>query len=478
MRLPHSLTARLTITAVALVAVVSVLLGGLTTLAMRSNLTDQLDREVKASLQRAVNVRPPMPPADRNGGFGDMPRQQVGSLQALIGDDASFGQVLEEGSGERGREQLSSTALNRLAELPAGKISTVEVPGHGRYRVAVVESDGVRLLAGLPTDEVDQSLESLLWSEILLGLGATALAGLVASLLVRRQLRPLREVAATAHEVAALPLASGEIAVHPRVDDRLTDEKTEVGQVGAALNTLLSHVEESLAARHRSEQQVRQFVADASHELRTPLATIKGYAELSRRAPTDPTTTTAALDKVETEAARMSGLVEDLLLLARLDAGRPLETGTVDVTRLLLESVSDARVLGPEHRWQLDLPQDVVEAAGDEERLRQVVRNLLENARRHTPPGTTIDVGARPPVIAGGPVTITVTDDGPGFSEELLPSAFERFTRGDAARHRGTDPGGSGLGLSLVRAIVEAHGGAVALSSRPGQTRFTIRLPS
>lgn len=478
MKLPNSLTARLTFTAVALVAVVSVLLGGLTTLAMRSHLTDQLDKEVTSSLQRVVRGGPPgqspiqQPPDD----FGELPRQSVGSLFAAVVDGDRFGRVLGETTTDS--KELSEQALDDLEALKTGRISTVDVPDQGRYRVAVVDTDQGRLMVGLPTDEVDQSLSSLLWWEIVLGFSATALAGLVASVLVRRQLRPLREVAATAHEVAALPLASGEIAVHPRVDARLTDETSEVGQVGAALNALLTHVEVSLEARHRSEQQVRQFVADASHELRTPLATIKGYAELSRRAPADTATAQAALNKVETEAARMSGLVEDLLLLARLDAGRPLEQGQVDLTRLLLESVSDARVLGPDHRWQLDLPPDVVDAAGDEGRLRQVIRNLLENARRHTPPGTTIDVAARPATHPGGWATITIADDGPGFAPDLVPVAFERFTRGDVARHRGTDPGGSGLGLSLVRAIVEAHGGTVTLTSKSGQTRFTISLPS
>ncbi len=211
---------------------------------------------------------------------------------------------------------------------------------------------------------------------------------------VRRQLRPLNDVAQTAHAVAVLPLESGDIGVTERVPERLTDERTEVGQVGAALNTLLEHVEVSLAARHRSEQQVRQFVADASHELRTPLATIHGYAELSRRTPDDPAALASALTKVETETDRMSTLVDDLLLLARLDSGRPLDRAEVDVTRLLLESVGDARVLAPGHRWQLRLPDEPVTVTGDEQRLHQVVTNLLSNARHHTPPGTTVTVSA------------------------------------------------------------------------------------
>ena len=194
---------------------------------------------------------------------------------------------------------------------------------------------------------------------------AAAAAG---SVVVRRQLRPLTEVAETAHAVAALPLASGEIGVTERVPEHLTDERTEVGQVGAALNTLLEHVESSLDARHRSEQQVRQFVADASHELRTPLTTIMGYAELARRRPGDSAAAETALAKVEEESARMTALVEDLLLLARLDAGRPLAREPVDLTRLLVEAVSDARVVAPEHHWRLELADEPVVVLGDEHR--------------------------------------------------------------------------------------------------------------
>jgi len=201
----------------------------------------------------------------------------------------------------------------------------------------------------------------------------------------RRQLRPLREVATTAHEVTLQPLSSGDPDIATRVKDRYTDPGTEVGAVGHALNILLDHVSEALAARHRSEQQVRQFVGDASHELRTPLATIHGYAELARRTPDDPGALSAALSKVETEADRMAGLVEDLLLLARLESGRPLDRADVDITRLLLEFLADARVVAPTHRWQLDLPDEPVTVTGDEQRLHQVLTNLLGNARHHAP---------------------------------------------------------------------------------------------
>ncbi|MFN8188968.1 MAG: HAMP domain-containing sensor histidine kinase [Nocardioidaceae bacterium] len=328
---------------------------------------------------------------------------------------------------------------------------------------------GTRLFTGLPSSDITRTLVSLLTWGLALTVAGVALAAAAGLALVRRQLRPLREVAGTAHEVAQLPLAEGEINLSTRVPDHLTDERTEVGQVGAALNTLLSHVESSLEARHRSEQQVRQFVADASHELRTPLATVKGYTELARKRPDDTESVRTALDKVSQESERMTTLVEDLLLLARLDAGRPLERKPVDLTRLLVEAVSDARILAPGHHWRLDLPEDAVEVVGDEQRLHQVVTNLLSNERRYTPAGTTVTVSARPGLV-------TVHDDGPGFPPDLVGKAFERFARGDAARSRNGE-GGVGLGLSLVKAIVTAHGGNVSLSSVPGSTTISIMLP-
>ena len=484
MKLPASLTSRLVLTAVSLVALVSLLVGVTTTLAMHSYLTNQLDTEVGAALDRALHAangpggeRPALPPVDQDGDrdeFRVIRGQGAGTLMAVLGTDDDHAEVVT----SSGSKKLGTGALTELADVPADRQGhLVDLPGVGRYRVAVVRTDDGVVVTGLPTDDVDSLIGSLIWLELLLTLAGVAAAATIGSVVVRRQLRPLREVAETAHEVSTLQLSEGAIDLSPRVPDRLTDEATEVGQVGAALNTLLSHVETSLSARHASELQVRQFVADASHELRTPLATIKGYAELSRRRPQDAEALLAALNKVESEAGRMSSLVDDLLLLARLDAGRPLERKPVDVTHLLLEAVSDARVLGPGHRWRLELPEEAVEVVGDEARLHQVVTNLLGNARRHTPPGTTVTVGVSP-ASADGLARMTVTDDGPGFDPALAPRAFERFTRGDSARTRDAHPGGAGLGLSLVEAIVTAHGGSVELSSRPGRTRFTVALPT
>jgi two-component system OmpR family sensor kinase len=473
MRRPRSLTSRLVITAVALVAVASVLIGTVTTLAMRSYLNDRLDEQVQKSFDHFVGGPAPSgPDPDRelNAGVGV---RTVTGLYPDTGADQAF-VVAARNQYQVQQKAISTTALHELDTVPAdGEVHSAGLTSLGHYRVVARTFPNGKIAVGLPSADVDDALASLIWWEALLGLlGVLAAAG-AGTFVVRRQLRPLKEVAATAHAVAVLPLASGDIEVNERVPERLTDERTEVGQVGSALNTLLEHVETSLTARHRSELQVRQFVADASHELRTPLATIHGYAELSRRTPDDPAALATALSKVETETDRMSTLVDDLLLLARLDAGRPLERTEVDVTRLLLESVGDARVLAPGHRWQLRLPDEPVTITGDGQRLHQVFTNLLSNARHHTPPGTTVTVSAEP--VADG-ISIQVHDDGPGLPAGLAGHAFERFTRGDSSRTRAS--GGAGLGLSLVDAIVQAHRGRTRVSSEPGSTTFTITLPA
>lgn len=220
--------------------------------------------------------------------------------------------------------------------------------------------------------------------------------------------------------------------------------------------------------------RVRQFVADASHELRTPLASIRGYAELSRRERDPvPPSVTHAIGRVESEALRMQGLVEDLLLLARLDAGRPLDHDPVDLTLLAMDAVSDARAASPEHKWELNLPDEPVEVPGDRARLHQVIANLLANARTHTPAGTRVVTALR---REGDTVLLSVTDNGHGIPEALQRTVFERFVRGDEARTRTS--GSTGLGLSIVSAVAGAHGGRVGLRSKPGETTFVVELPA
>lgn len=483
-RLPHSLTGRLVALVVVLVALVGLMVAGATAYAMSNYLRGQLDNALASAYQRqADNIGLPAPltqscpTSNSNGGprgFGQGP----GTL--TIRPDGNGGICAYVTTNDT-VVQLTAVQLRQLAALPnSTRAQSLDITGLGHYRV--IRTDD--LVVGYPLRDVDNAVRNLVIWELALTLTGVLFAGLIGVELVRRQLRPLREVAATAHEVTGQQLAQGAPSIDIRVPMHHTDPETEVGRVGAALNTLLDHVDEALNARHLSEQRVRRFVADASHELRTPLATIQGYAELTRRArerqdgaalgEADYEAVISALDKVETEAGRMAELVEDLLLLARLDSGRPLERTEVDVTRLLLEAVADAQVVAPEHQWRLDLPDEPLSVLGDEPRLHQVITNLLTNARKHTPPGTTVTVGSRR--LDPGTVLVTVHDDGPGLPAELIPRAFERFSRGDSSRTRAS--GGAGLGLSLVAAIVTALGGSVSVSSRPGDTTFSVRLPA
>ena len=464
--LPSSLTGRLIVTVVTLVAVASLLVAGIVTVVMSNYLTDRLDEKLDQSMGRAQHAAPGNA-AEQYGRRPDPGRgQDVGLITVVPSRPGSI--VTEDGDAPA----ISTAARDLLAEVrPDGKARDIDLPKYGSYRVLAAKGpDGAICIVGLPRTSVDNTIGNLIWWEALLALGATGAAAVAGRILVRRQLRPLREVAATAHEVIAMPLSSGEIGETVRVPVELTDPATEVGQVGGALNQLLGHVEEALDARHESEQQVRQFLADASHELRTPLSTIKGYAELSRRTGRDDPD--QILAKVESEAGRMSTLVEDMLLLARLDSGREVDRRPVDLTRLLVEAVNDARVVDPERQWTFDVPDEPVTVTGDEQRLHQAVTNLLTNASRHTPPKTTVDVRLR----VADEVRIEVHDDGPGIDPTLVPTIFERFVRGDSSRTRAS--GGAGLGMSLVRAIMHAHHGTATVASRRGDTTFTLRLPT
>ncbi|MFF9013110.1 sensor histidine kinase [Streptomyces sp. NPDC014870] len=419
------------------------------------------------------------------------PGAPLGTVGAVVGEGGGLGsadrsvEVEQAGYGpETTIRPLDEAQRAALAGASRdGRPHTVELPGLGDYRVSYVSGPSADVLVGLPLDELQGSLSTLILVEVSVtgaGLVAASLAG---SAVVGIALRPLRRVAATATQVSELPLHSGEPALHHRVPE--ADPRTEVGQVGAAINRMLDHVHGALHARQQSETRVRQFVADASHELRTPLASIRGYAELTRRGREEcGPDTRHALGRIESEATRMTGLVEDLLLLARLDAGRPLSYERTDLAPLVVDALSDARVAGQDHKWRLELPDGTdraggaVTVRGDGARLHQVLLNLLGNARTHTPPGTTVTARVRAEGDAWA--LVEVEDDGPGIPPELLPSVFERFARGDAARTRhgrGDGAGSTGLGLAIVRAVAVAHGGDVEVSSRPGRTAFVVRLP-
>ncbi|MCC8482668.1 HAMP domain-containing histidine kinase [Streptomyces globisporus] len=511
---PWTLRTRLVVSAVSLIAVVAAVIGSVTAIAFHSYMYGKLDDQLHSVVERAGRPPGPLPlpetlpgtlreagPLAFVGGGG----QPLGTFGALVdGDgDITASKVVED-SGLRAQESAKPLTAEQRSALKAANPETgegarsVDLPGLGGYRVeATTTAEGYTVLVGIPSAEVSGALTTLIVVEICVTAAGLIAASIAGTVLVGVALRPLRRVAATATRVSELPLHSGEVALLERVPDAEADPRTEVGQVGAALNRMLGHVGSALAARQESETRVRQFVADASHELRTPLASIRGYAELTRRAggggagqEPDPVTR-HALGRIESEADRMTGLVEDLLLLARLDAGRPLSYGSIDLLPLVVDAVSDARAAdqrgtdaGGRHHWRLELPDaaEPVTVRADPERLQQVLVNLLANARTHTPPGTTVTVSVQPPVRGGGPVTLEVRDDGPGIPVELLPHVFERFARGDASRARGADGGGAtgstGLGLAIVQAVVSAHGGRVAVESGPGRTVFAVELPT
>lgn len=470
-----SLRSRLTAMVVVLIAIVCVAAGLATEVALRSFLFGQLDGQVDRAARHAVAMqRGPEPPGPEPGRrqpqlFLGLPAGTV--LATVAGGTVTDGQLVESHS-VGGLPADAGAPLAQAAD--DGRPRSVDLGDElGTYRlVGLPVGDGETVVAGLPQGAVDDTLLRVALIELLIASAAVLVGGTVGALVVRHSLRPLRRVAATASHVAQLPLERGEVALSVRVPDADLHPGTEVGQVAGALNRMLQHVANALSVRHASEQRVRRFVADASHELRTPLAAIRGYAELTRRGGHDlPPDVRHAMDRVESESARMSTLVDDLLLLARLDSGRPLVHAEVDLSRLVADAVSDAHVAGPQHHWQLDLPAEPVLVTGDAARLHQVVVNLLGNARTHTPPGTTVTARLRGDRRSA---VLSVRDDGPGIAPELLPRVFERFARGDSSRSRSA--GSTGLGLAIVSAVVAAHHGTVAVSSPP--TTFTVRLPT
>ncbi|MCU1425670.1 MAG: two-component system sensor protein, partial [Microbacteriaceae bacterium] len=371
---------------------------------------------------------------------------------------------------------LTSAQNDVLQEVPAtGEPLTVDLgSGLGRYRVvASLGADGETVIVGMSLDEVASTVNNLLVVIAVVTLLGLAIAFLVGTAIVRVALRPLERVVATAAHVAELPLDRGDVALAVRVPDEDSDPRTEVGQVGASINRMLGHISSALTAREASERKVRTFVADASHELRTPLASIRGYSELTRRGGHDlPADVVHALGRVESESVRMTSLVEDLLLLARLDDGRGFESEPVDLGVLMTDVVSDAYAAGPDHEWTLEPPEHAVTVRGDSARLHQVMANLLTNARVHTPAGTSVVASV---AVGEGVAMIGVRDNGPGIDPAVVGAVFERFARGDTSRSRAA--GSTGLGLAIVAAIVEAHGGTVGVESRPGHTQFTVTLP-
>ena len=478
----RTLRGRLIAGLVTLLALACACVGLVTYLVLSRTLVNQLDNQLFASRGQYVACIEGMDPGqpDPDNGPPSSPEQNCNTLPGVAA--GTFGARLRNGvvtnyGISRGHAHLSPADKAALARLPDnGGYYTLDLKSlGGDYRLkATPGHDGDVIITGLPLADMEATLGKVEIAELIAFSAALLLAGFIGTGFVRLSLRPLRRVAATASRVTELPLGSGDVTLAERVPD--ANPRTEVGQVGAAFNRMLEHVEAALARRAASEARLRRFAADASHELRTPLAAIRGYAELARRHPGPvPADIEHALSRVESESIRMSLLVDELLLLAQLDAGRPLAREPVDLTRLAIDATSDAQVAASDHRWVLELPDEPVMVLGDDHRLHQVLANLMSNAAKHTPQGTTVTVAlARAPGKPGA-VELSVTDDGPGIAPDLQSTLFERFVRADTSRSRAA--GSTGLGLAIVDAVTAAHGGSVDLTSQPGRTRFVITLP-
>ena len=536
---PRSLRTRLVVGVLGLVLVMAAVMSAFSTVSLRHTLMARTDSQLMAAAQRAADKRHDLTqearkasdeaaqegadkPGDQPDGAGgadgadggpgkegvppglDAAGQSTGTLTLITTQTSSSDAASSETAAyidKNGHYASISKEDCRLLLSQATEDHPVTVHLHhlGSYRVVATrdEASGSTVITGLSLEGDKGLIRTQLLIELTVALLGALVVALAGRTMVRSSLAPLERVARTAQRVASQPLERGEVSIEDRVEKADLDSSAEVGQVGGALNTLLGHVESALAARQRSETQVRQFVADASHELRTPLASIRGYTELIRREGADadlPEEATYALERVHSESVRMTALVEDLLLLARLDAGRELRREEVDLVGLLVDTVADARAAGPDHDWQLDLavleppadatPEEAEDflpepplVIGDEARLRQVVVNLLANARVHTPAGSHVTTTL---AREGDTLIVRIHDDGPGIAPDVRDRLFERFARGDSSRERRT--GSTGLGMSIALAIVQSHGGSIDVDSSTAPedhgTTFSVRLPA
>lgn len=436
-----------------------------TTALMRQDLLARVDSELNSAARPMVNQ------ALRDLIQTRQPRIPTGFALVLMDSD---GAVLLD---------INPTTEQDHPKIPALAVEDPRVRSGDPFTVPSVEGDDTRwrvvagrLTAGdtafalaMPLSGLTRTIDRLVAVATLVGLASMALVAGLGFFAIRRAFRPLHHI-----EEVAGAIAGGDLT--RRIEEHPADD--EVASLTSSLNLMLERIEGAFTAQAASEERMRQFVADASHELRTPLATVRGYAELHRQgALPDADAVTGAMGRIEGEAARMSGLVDDLLLLARLDQAAELELASVDLTVLAADAVSDARARAPERDISLlgvDGPLGPCVVQGDESRLRQVLTNLVTNAVRHTPAGTAVDV-----LVGGDDATgvIQVRDHGPGIDPADTPRVFERFYRADPARGRSTG-GGNGLGLAIVAAIVAQHRGRVGLATtRGGGATFVVQIP-
>jgi two-component system OmpR family sensor kinase len=435
-----------------------------------SQVDDQLINISNTSLNRLDRAGiAPLEADDKNSPFKILePLRGVPTATSITLLDID-GNLIGQVGGELGGKNFAVTGL-KIAEVSQYKNRPFTIEGKDG------EPDIRALAQMLPTgmgsvivadslEKVDKTLSQLRFLFLILGLIALITIAMAARWIIALGLKPLEAVEDTAEAIAAGDLSARLPAAKP---------DTEVGRLTTSLNTMLARIEESFTARVESENKLRRFVADASHELRTPLTAIRGFAELHRQgAVVGEEKTKELINRIEKESVRMSSLVEDLLLLARLDQSRELAKEPVDLNTLITEAVASARAAGPNHPIEIKLEASEIFVLGDSQRIHQVIANLLANARTHTPNGTEISITAMQGVSE---TTIAVSDKGPGLSKADQDRIFERFYRADPSRVRNSGEG-SGLGLSIVDAVMKAHGGYVSVKSEVGRgATFTLHF--
>lgn len=478
-----TLRSRISASLIGLLALICLVIGVFTHTVMSNSLYSQLDEQLHQASNRAASFDGS--PSSQDQKMPDplnTPGQGSGTLNArIVGNTILIGGVLDPEMGQR--QQLNEHDAQQLSAITPDAAPVTEDLSVGKYRLMAVTAapsaadtagSSAILITGLPVETTRDTLFALDMTILLVASSGLVAIGLIGSVIVRRSLLQFERVSKVAGAVAELPLDAGEVRLAQRVATPDADPGTEAGNMGHALNALLDNVESALEVRRQSEARMRRFVADASHELRTPLASIRGYSELVAATEHLSDDGRTSLNRVVEQSHRMGSLVENLLLLARLDEGQKPVAAEVDLTRLAAETSRDFQVAAPSHQWRLSLPDTPVLVRGDAGQLTRVLNNLLSNARKHTVEGTTIETGVFRS-SDGHLAVLTVTDDGHGIDEEFLPHVFSRFTRGDGARS-GAE-GTVGLGLSIVRGIVESHGGTIEVSSEPGHTVFEVRLP-
>jgi len=475
-RTPHDFRQRYILGGIGLILFAGLLIGFASTATVARQLVGDLDRDLFQASARLMDVADHSLPRGVDGARGrlDRPGFDVGTLIVMVGPDQVAGAFI----GPDGQlKPIADEDLSELQQMSWAVDTPVSVHLEGGFhevRTLLVGSVGdSQIVIGLPMNEIRETITRLTVVIFLVVALVVVIAAAIGFWGIRFALRPLDRMRQTAMSVSNQSLSDREARLLERVPEPLANPDTEIGQLGASFNHMLDHVDASLVARARSEETLRHFVADASHELRTPLASIRGYSEITLRQGAQlPEDVQKSLSRIESESIRMSHLVEDLLLLARLDEGQRAEMEPVDFGDVVSNVLSDAKVRAPGHNWSAKIPKRPVMVRGNRNQLVQVVTNLAQNASIHTPSGTKVSLELSKKTQG---IELLVRDNGPGIDHELQPELFERFRRADKGRSRAK--GSTGLGLAIVQGIVEAHGGNVSVESAPGKTVFRVHLP-